>query len=336
MSLFGCLALSAACVRPVAGLTTGFATSPQEAGSTSIRANTPRGLEMHVPAPEANPPTPEKLELGRRLFRDPILSRDSTKSCSSCHLEAHAFADTARVSTGVHGQRGTRNAPPLHNRAFGRSFFRDGRSPTLEDAVLRPIQAPDELSMTLPEVVRRLREHPTYPAAFAAAFDSAPIDDVALGRALATFVRSLLSGDSPADRFGVGDSLALTPAAIRGRALFLARANCTACHTGPYLTDERFHNTGVSWGRGDAGRETVTRDPADRGRFRTPSLRDVELTAPYMHDGSVRTLEEVVEFYDRGGGQNPSLDHRIRPLGLTPQERADLVAFLRALTGGKR
>ena len=325
-SPLGIMALMFVCARPVAGLA-------QETGSTSIRATTPRGLEMHVPAPEANPPTLEALELGRRLFQDPILSRDGTKSCSSCHLEVHAFADTATVSVGVAGQRGTRNAPSLHNRAFGRSFFRDGRSPTLEDAVLRPIQAPDELAMTLPEVVRRLREHPTYPAAFAAAFGSGPIDDIALGRALATFVRFLLSGDSPADRYSVGDSLALTPSAIRGRALFLARANCTACHTGPYLTDERFHNTGVSWNRGDVGREAITKDPADRGRFRVPSLRDIALTAPYMHDGSIRTLAEVVAFYDRGGNANPLLDHRIRPLSLTEGERADLISFLESLTG---
>jgi len=300
----------------------------------TVHATTPLGLEMHVPSPEDNPLTSAKVDLGRRLFHDPILSRDRSRACASCHLAEHAFADTATVSRGVGEQRGTRNAPALRNRAFGRSFFRDGRSPTLEDAVLRPIQAPDELAMTLPEVVRRLREDASYPEAFAAAFGSDLIDQAALARALASFVRSLLSGDAPADRYLAGDSTALTPAARRGRHLFFTKANCTACHSGPYLTDERFHNTGVSWGSGDVGREAVSGAPADRGGFRTPSLRDVAITAPYMHDGSIRTLEEVVEFYDQVLGQNPLLDHRIRPLRLSADERADLVAFLESLTGG--
>jgi len=292
-----------------------------------------RGLEMHVPWPEDNLPSEAKVELGRRLFNDPILSRDRSRACGSCHLAEHAFADTATVSRGVGGQTGRRNAPALRNRAFGRSFFRDGRAPTLEDAVLRPIQAADELAMTLPEVLDRIREDPSYPGAFEAAFGTKPIDERTLGMALAAFVRSLLSGDAAADRYAGGDSTAITAAARRGREIFFTKANCTACHSGPYFTDERFHNTGVSWGRGDVGREEVTGLAADRGGFRTPSLRDVALTAPYMHDGSIRTLAEVIEFYDQVRGQNPLLDHRIRPLSLTPEERADVVEFLESLTG---
>ena len=295
----------------------------------------PRGLEVFVPTPDDNPLTLAGARLGERLFEDARLSRDGTKSCASCHLAGHAFGDSSAVSTGVGGRRGRRNAPPLVNRGYGRSFFRDGRSPTLEDAVLRPIQSVDELDMTLGEVVERLRADPFYRDAFAAAFRTPDFTEREMARALASFIRTLRSGDAPSDRWAAGDILALSPAARRGRQLFLGRANCSLCHAGPYFTDERFHNTGVSWGSGDAGRAAFTGVATDRGRFRTPGLRDVALTAPYMHDGSQATLDEVLDFYDRGGGANPLLDDRLEPLHLSRGERNDLRAFLVSLTGSR-
>lgn len=332
MSTWGCRSVLA--LAEVLGATVIASCSGQEAISGRLPP-APLGLEMYVPTPEDNPLTAAKAELGSQLFRDRRLSRDGSISCSSCHIPEYAFGDTARVPRGVDDRRGPRNAPPLVNRGYGRSLFRDGRSLTLEDAVLRPIQAEDEMDLELQEAVRRVRDDARYGDEFAKAFGTSEITDAELARALSSYVRTLRSGDSPFDRYASGDSTALSRAAIRGRALFFGRAHCTQCHAGPYLTDERFHDTGVSWG-GDPGREGVTADPADRGKFRTPGLRDVALTAPYMHDGSKSKLADVVRFYSDGGGANPLLDPGIRKLDLTVEEQADLVAFLEALTGGER
>jgi cytochrome c peroxidase len=184
---------------------------------------------------------------------------------------------------------------------------------------------------TIAVAADRLSHDATYAASFDAAF-AAPVSSDRLVQAIATFVRSARSGSSPVDRFLAGDTAALSPAARRGYSVFTGAARCSRCHAGPLFTDEEFHNTGVGWGR-DAGRFEVTGLPQDRGRFKTPSLRDLALTAPYMHDGSVDTLEDVVAFYDRGGGANPNLDAAIRPLRLSPDQRTDLVSFLRALRG---
>ncbi len=294
---------------------------------------TPLGLEEFVAVPESNPLTPEKVALGRRLFFDPVLSRDSTVACASCHRPEVRFADTARFSPGVAGRTGRRNTPTLLNRAYGRAFFWDGRSRSLEETVLRPIENMNEMDLAPEDAVARLRSDPSYVAAFGRAFDSAP-DTSMLSFALATYVRTLRSGGSPADHQALGDG-ALSPAAIRGRAIFSGKGNCSICHIGPGFTDERFHNTGVGWGAGDTGRHDHTGSAEDRGRFRTPTLRDVAATAPYMHDGSLPTLEDVVDFYDRGGGRNLYLDPEIRPLGLSAAEKRDLIAFLHALTGAR-
>ena len=294
----------------------------------------PLGLDAIITVPDDNPLTPEKVALGRDLFTDRILSLDRTRSCASCHRPDHAFADTARISSGVRGRHVARNAPTLLNRGYGKAFFWDGRAATLEDGVLLPIDNPDELALPLADLVTRLRASTRYRALFRRAFPAREITRSTVGQALASYVRTLRSGDTPADRYVAGDTTALSAAQRRGRALFLGKGNCADCHSGPTFSDERFHNTGVAAGTTDEGRHVITRDSADRGRFKTPTLREIVRTAPYMHDGSIPTLERVVDFYDGGGRANPNLDQEIHPLRLSAAEKSDLIAFLRALGGG--
>ena len=291
---------------------------------------TPLGLDAYYAVPETNPMTAGGLALGKRLFFDAQLSADFTLSCASCHQPAHAFSDTVPQSRGVRGQTTSRNAPSLLNRAYGQIFFWDGRAASLEETVTQPIRNPRELGLDLVALVERLREDASYVRAFGAEYNDG-ITGVNIARSLASYVRSLRAGDSPYDRFMAGDRTAMSPAAIEGLRVFTGKGHCSSCHIGATLTDERLHNTGVSIGL-DAGRQLVTTVDADRGKFKVPSLRNVALTAPYMHDGSIATLEAVVDFYDRGGGSNPNLDPEIKPLRLTAGEKHSLIAFLRSLT----
>jgi cytochrome c peroxidase len=293
----------------------------------------PLGLDPERPVPSENPLTEAKVRLGRRLFFDPVLSANSSVSCASCHDPAHGFAGTGRVAIGVGGRQTTRNAPSLLNRAYGTAFFWDGRETTLEAQALRPIEHPSEMGSTVASAVDRLRASKDYSTAFQNVFpDGVTAEN--LGRALASFERVLLSGNSRVDRFRVGEVAALDAQARHGLWLFESRGRCWRCHSGRNFSDEQYHNTGVSWGRepADWGRFERTRQEEDRGRFKTPSLRGLTATAPYMHDGSMATLEEVVEFYNRGGGKNPHLDPILEPLGLSKQDVRDLVAFLKALS----
>ena len=294
----------------------------------------PLGLDRGLLAPPDNPVTPEKAALGRRLFEDTRLSVDQSRACSDCHQAERAFSDGKRVAVGVRDQEGTRNAPAILNRTYGRTFFWDGRAATLEEQVLQPIQHPQEMGADLPTVVQRLRADTAYQRQFAEAFGHPP-DVRSLSFALATYVRTILSGASDYDRYEAGEPTALTPKAQLGLRLFRGRARCSRCHSGSNLTDEDFHNTGVSWGHRpyDAGRAVVTGVPEDTGKFKTPTLREIERTAPYMHDGSIATLEEVVDFYDRGGNDNPFRDQELRPLKMTEEEKTALVAFLESLSG---
>ena len=285
----------------------------------------PLGLDLYLPAPDSNRLTTEKVELGRRLFFDRRLSRDGTIACASCHNPARTFSDGRAIARGIDGRVGRRNTPAIINRGYGRAFFWDGRLTALEEQVLKPIEDPNEMDSTV--------------AAAAARVKMAPDD---LANALASFVRSILSGNSRFDRFVNGQRDALDTEEQLGLGIFRGKGKCTACHIGPTFTDERFHNTGVAWrlaGDGfsgayqDDGRFTVTGRESDRGAFKTPTLRDIEKTAPYMHDGSLATLEDVVEFYDNGGRANPNLDADIRPLRLTTEEKRALAALLRALSG---
>ncbi len=325
-SALACLLATALLALPVAAQT---APAPQ-------RPEIPLGLDLYLPVPEDNPLTAEKIALGRRLFFDRRLSRDRTLSCATCHDPQHGFTDKRAVSVGVFGRKGTRNVPTLINRAYGRSFFWDGRITSLEEQVLKPIQDPKEMDMPLDEVVGRLNQETEYRQRFQTAFGRAICaQDVA--KALASYVRTILSGNAPVDRYYLtGDATALSEPAMRGLRLFQGKGNCTACHLGPTFTDERFHNTGVAWRDGkllDVGRFAVTNKDEDRGAFKTPTLRDVALTAPYMHDGSLATLEAVVDQYSDGGVRNPQLDEEIRPLNLSRDEKRDLIAFLESLTG---
>jgi cytochrome c peroxidase len=294
----------------------------------------PAGLTARPPDPADNPVTPAKVQLGRRLFFDPLLSRDRTVSCASCHNPDHGFASTDVVAIGIGGHKGRRNAPTLLNVGYGTSFFWDGRAASLEEQALRPIEDADEMGSSVEETLRRLRTDSTYVTQFREAFGGAVSADHLAG-ALASFQRALVSGDSAIDRFHASNFKALTDGERQGLWLFESRGNCWRCHSGPNLTDGRFHNTGVSWGAipGDAGRFETTRQEADRGAFKTPTLRDVARTAPYMHDGSMATLEDVVRYYSRGGNSNPHLDRHLKPLNLSDDEVRHLVAFLTALNG---
>jgi cytochrome c peroxidase len=291
------------------------------------------GLDEFVGAPAMNPTTPRAVALGERLFFDPALSRDRSVTCAGCHRPEHAFSDTVAISAGVDGRRGRRNAPTLVNRAYGRSLFWDGRVASLEEQVLHPIQDSLEMALPLDELVARLREDVAYRSAFRRAFGGDATSE-SVARALASYLRTLRVGGAPLDRYRGGDTAALSVSARRGLALFLGRGNCASCHVGPNFTDEEFHDTGIAWRTGtlaDSGRYAVTHAARDLGAFKTPTLREVGCTAPYMHDGSLATLDEVVDFYDRGGHANPYLDAEIRPLRLDAEERRDLVALLRAL-----
>jgi cytochrome c peroxidase len=278
----------------------------------------PAGLDTFLPVPESNPLTAEKIRLGRQLFFDKRLSRDGSVACATCHDPALAFSDARRLATGIQGRTGARRSPRLINRVYGASFFWDGRAATLEDQVTQPIENPLEMDMKLDAAAAR-----------------AGVSTAALRTALASYVRTILSGDSPYDRYLAGDQAALDTRQLAGLKLFSGKAGCTACHVGPNLTDELFHNTGAG-SADDPGRFAVTRKEQDRGAFRTPSLREAARMPHYMHDGSLSTLEEVIDFYDKGGRKNPNLDPEIRELHLTAEEKAALVSFLKALNGTVR
>ncbi len=305
------------------------------AAQTRPLVNHPEGPDLYMPVPADNPLRPEAIDLGRSLFFDPVLSVDSSLACASCHQPERGFSNGLRTSVGVYGRRGTRNVPAILNRGYGRSFFWDGRIETLEDQVLQPILAHDEMALTVEQAVVRIAADPVYAERFRTTFSSG-VNVKDLSRALASYVRTIRAGDSPLDRFVAGDADALSEREFQGLQLFQGNARCNHCHLGANLTDEGFHNTGVAWSEGrlqDLGRFVVSGVERESGAFKTPTLREVERTAPYMHDGSLATLEEVVDFYDRGGDANPYLDPILRPLNLSPVEKEALVVFLRALTG---
>jgi cytochrome c peroxidase len=303
------------------------------AASFAERRQPPLGLDLYMPVPEENPLTPKKIGLGRRLFNDRGLSRDGSTSCATCHQQNRAFSDGRRVAIGVNGATGIRNSPSLVNRGYNQTLFWDGRAASLEQQVIEPLVNPREMKSTPEHVTDYVRRK--YRRDFEAAFGHGPeYGDVA--RALASYVRTIQSGNSRFDRFREGRVNTLTTSERAGMLLFHSKAGCSSCHVGPNLTDDAFHNTGVAFRDGkylDAGRFDVSHAEADMGAFRTPGLREVARTAPYMHDGSIGTLEDVVEYYNRGGNMNPRLDSVLRPLHLTPAEKANLVAFLRVLTG---
>lgn len=290
----------------------------------------PLGLSKRT-VPADNPLTADRVALGRKLFFDPILSANKTVACATCHRPELGFAGLGGRAKGIHGKEGTRRAPTLLNRGFGTAFFWDGRANSLEEQALEPIANPVEMGSTVADALAKLKADADYPKQFAAAFDNG-LTAANLGKALAGFERTLVRGDSPVDRFRHNsDHDALTATERHGLWLYESKAACWKCHGGGNFTDDGFRNTGVGWGQADLGRFAVTKSDADKGKYKTPTLRGVKLRPPYMHDGSLDTLEAVVEFYDRGGGKNPRLDPLVKPLALTADEKRALVAFLKAL-----
>jgi cytochrome c peroxidase len=308
-----------------------------------VEIRAPLGLPP-VPAPIDNPPTMETITLGRKLFYDTRLSKNDSLSCASCHNPSLGFTDGHRVSNGVDGMAGVRNAPTLLNAAYSSLQFWDGRASSLEEQSADPIADPVEMNQTHDVSIAKIRDDQAYKVEFVRAFGPGPITLGRIENSLASFERTLLSGNSPFDRYEFGgDNKALTPGAIRGLAIFTnsKKGNCVTCHTinekYALLTDGKFHNIGVGVnGEGeliDPGRYDQTKLEADKGAFKTPTLRNVALSAPYMHDGSLRTLKDVVDFYAGGGNSNPHLDKEIKAISLSAQDRADLVEFLESFTG---
>jgi cytochrome c peroxidase len=338
------------------------------AHAQTVELPVPSGI-LPPEVPADNPPTAAKVALGEKLYFEQRLSTDGTVACVTCHDPAHGFADPrgAATSAGVGGQLGTRNAPTVLNAAFLASQFWDGRAATLEEQAVQPLVNPIEHGFaSQADVIAKLRALPEYGPLFQAAFGTADVTTERVGQAIASFERTLLSLDAPIDRYLGGDASAIPESARRGWELYNGKARCNTCHGRidviPLFTDDLFHNIGVGVTRIDfdavarkaaaaieggqsvdelaltnaeaseLGRFLVTKEPKDLGAFKTPQLRNVALTAPYMHDGSEKTLRDVIAFYDRGGNDNPYLDGGMRPLGLTEAEQADLVAVLETFT----
>jgi cytochrome c peroxidase len=298
--------------------------------SLPYRVEIPAGFPQ-MPVPNDNFLTKDRVALGKRLFFDPILSRDGSISCGSCHFQANAFADTAVFSRGINGNQGFRNAPTLFNLAWHPYFFMDGGVPTLELQVLAPLDNHAELDMDLLELIARLKRHPQYPALFRQAYGRDP-DPFALTRAIAAYERTLVSGNSPYDQY-TSNPNALNDSQIRGMDLFFGdRLQCASCHSGFDFTDYGFYNIGLPLTTADSGRMRVTLNELDRGAYKTPSLRNVAVSAPYMHDGSLSSLEAVIDFLASGGAHYPNQHPLTQGFTISNQEKTDLIAFLQALT----
>jgi cytochrome c peroxidase len=297
----------------------------------------PLGLQAGAAyIPDTNPLSADKIALGKLLYFDPRLSKDKTLSCASCHNPFHGFADPAPTSKGVGGKLGGRNSPTVLNRLFSKEQFWDGRAADLEEQAHGPLINPVEMAMpSHNEVVKHVKAVPGYAPLFTKAFASKDITMPRIAQAIACYERTVVSGNSPFDRYAAGDKDAMSPTAVRGMELFNGKANCKVCHAGFNFSDESYHNLGVGMDKPkpDLGRFVISKAESEKGAFKTPTLRNIAQTSPYMHDGSEATLTEVVEFYNRGGVTNPYLSKEIKPLGLNAGEIADVVAFLEALTG---
>lgn len=299
--------------------------------TTPYSLKLPAGFPMPE-IPDDNALTENRVNLGRMLFFDKTLSKDSSISCGSCHFAANAFTDPKRFSLGVGDSVGTRNAMPLFNVAYHRSFFWDGGVPTLELQALAPIENHLEMNLSLLEAEARIKQNPTYKEAFKKAYNRDP-DLYGLVRAIASFERTLISGNSRYDQYTFqNNKSALTEPEIRGMNIFFGeKAECFHCHTGFIFTDQTFQNNGIYAEYADPGRARITSRNLDVGKFKVPSLRNLSFTGPYMHDGSMNTLEEVLQHYMSGGKNHPNQSPMIRPFTLSEQEQKDLIAFLKTL-----
>lgn len=291
----------------------------------------PKGFPA-IDEPEGNEFSQKRWELGKKLFYDPIMSSDSSISCASCHAPNLAFSDKIALSLGVEERLGTQNAPTLVNLAYHPYYTRAGGVPTLEMQILVPIQEHNEFDFNILLIVERLKNNPTYVQMAAEAYDREP-DAFAITRSLACFERSLISGYSRYDQFSNYNKNTLSKSEERGMELFFnKKTNCSSCHADFNFTNYAFENNGLYEVYSDEGRFRLTQKEADRALFKVPTLRNIELTAPYMHDGSFSTLEEVVEHYNSGGKNHPNKSDLIQPLDLSKREKNDLIAFLKSLT----
>lgn len=302
---------------------------PAWSPAAELKLTLPAGLqEDAAQIPDDNPITREKVALGKKFFWDKRWSASGTVACVSCHRPDHGWSDSRRFSTDYAGRPTARHTPTIVNRLFSDQQHWSGLRPSLEEQAGKDVNTTDET------IMRQLGTIPAYRAEFRAVFGR-DFDPAGVAQAIAAYVRTILSGDSLYDRFQAGDRSAMSASAQRGLRLFESKAMCSRCHAGFNFTGEGYRNIGVGMAGKDPdlGRHAVTGDDPDRGAFKTPTLRDVAKRGPYMHDGSEKTLADVVEYYDRGGVKNPWLSSDMKPLGLTAQERADLVEFMRALTG---
>lgn len=302
--------------------------------------DSPLGAEIQL-ASLPNAPTPEQVRLGRWLFYDTRLSADGTIACATCHKPEHAFSEPTPHSTGIRGQEGGRKSPSFINAAVTLypHFFWDGRAASLEEQALGPVANPIEMGATHESMVAAIQKAGAYAPYFAEAFGTGEITKERVAKAIAAYEKTRMSGNSAVDRWRLNkDESAVSDQVKQGYELFFNKAGCNQCHLGNNYTDSSFHNLGVGWDPKtrtfrDEGRSAISKDPAHLGAFKTPTLRDVAKHAPYMHDGSVATLKETVDLYNRGGEKNPNLDPKIKKLGLTPAEVDALVAFMEALNG---
>lgn len=297
--------------------------------SDDYKLEYPLGLKkMRIPT--TNKLTKAKIELGKQLYFDPRLSGDDTVSCASCHDPKMGWSNNDNFATGIRGQRGGRSAPTIINAGYSYFQFWDGRAIQLEGQALGPIENPIEMDLKLDDCVKKLNGIDGYRKQFQAVFGTDVTSD-GIAKAIASFERTVLSGNAPYDKFKAGEEKALSEAAERGRKLFFGKANCSACHAGSSFSDFAFHNIGVGMDKDepDVGRFSQTNLLGDKGSFKTPTLREIARTAPYMHDGSLKTLEDVVDFYNKGGVENPQLDEELFPLKLTVEQKADLITFLK-------
>jgi cytochrome c peroxidase len=312
-----------------------------------------------VPVPEDNPLTPEKVELGRLLFFDARLSADGSLACVSCHLPDQGWATHTPLSPAYPTNMERRLSPTLINVAYNKVLLWDGRAGALEKQALGPIQNPLHMNQNLDLLVEKLRAIPDYAMRFQDVFGTS-VNAEGLGKALAAFERTLVTRNAPFDRYMGGDQQAMSESALRGMELFKGKARCILCHNGPNFTDSQFHNLGVpeppllahplvqaslrfdakrmnvqeyDQVKEDLGRYLVTKEEQDKGAFKTPTLRNVTQRDPYMHNGIFQSLEDILNFYDRGGGAIPGKSPLLQPLGLTAQDKRDLLAFLQGLTG---
>ncbi|MGH7230610.1 MAG: cytochrome-c peroxidase [Nitrospiraceae bacterium] len=292
-------------------------------------------MPAYVPMPPTNLNYVQKVELGKQLYFDGRLSKNNTISCAFCHNPGTGFADARQFSIGAFGTAGGRQAPTVYNTAFLPLQFWDGRAGSLEEQAIGPIHNPIEMAEAHETVVPKIARIKGYQKQFRAVFGK-DVSLQSIAEAVAAFERTIISANSAFDKYVMGEQNAMEESAVRGLALFKGKARCILCHNGPNFTDNQFHNLGVPQEgllKEDLGRYEVTRLERDKGAFKTPTLRSVTETAPYMHDGVFKSLEEVIDFLDQGGGPNPHLSRLMKPLGLSAEEKGDLLAFLKALTG---